>query len=160
MSEDIQWRARVFADKTLKVEVQKEIVKLALVLLGNHQLKTEYSKEGFDRYSYCKHNTKQFCPVGSKTMHYKGKWREYVVYGHTRTDVYLEVLRLLANDNSTYFPVVSYRTDNEWIDREEYKKIKDENKSMKQYVKNGLEMGYIDDREKDYEKFLGGNEQD
>jgi hypothetical protein len=158
MSEDIQWRARVFSDKILKAEVQKEIYKLALVLLGNHQLKVEHKKEGFDRYPYCKHTTKQWCPVGSRTMHYMGRWREYVVFGHTRTDVYLEVLKLLANDNSTYFPVVSYRKDNDWVERKDFEELQEENNLMKQYVKNGLEMGYIHDHEKDYEKFLGGNE--
>lgn len=155
MSEDLQWRARIFSDKTLKAEVQKEITKLALVVLGNHKLKIEHSKEGFDPYVYCKHSTKQFCPVGSRTKHYRGSWREWVVYGQTRTDVYLEVLRLLANDNSVYYPIVAPRTDDEWIDREEYNKLKTENEDIKRYVRNGLEMGYIDDRENDYEKFLG-----
>lgn len=158
MSEDLFWRARTFADKTLKDEVQKEIIKLAYVMLGNHQLKIEENKEGFDRYPYCKHDTKKWCPVGSKTMRYRGRWCEYVVYGHTKTDIYLEVLKLLANDNSVYYPVVSYRRENEWIEREEYEALQEENKLMKQYVKNGLENGYIDDNEKDYEAFLGKNE--
>lgn len=63
MSENILWRARVFADKTIKAEVQKEIEKLALVVLGNYKLKIEHSKEGFDRYPYCKHETKKYCPI-------------------------------------------------------------------------------------------------
>lgn len=155
MSEDLFWRARTFSDKVLKAEVQKEIIKLAYVLLGNQQLKIEENKEGFDRYPYCKHDTKKWCPVGNRTMKYRGRWREYVVYGHTRVDVYLEVLKLLANDNSVYYPVVSYRRDNEWVDREEYEALQEENKLMKHYVKNGLEMGYIVDGEKDYEVFLG-----
>lgn len=123
MSEDMQWNARTFSDKVLKKAVQDEIFKLALVVLGNHQLKVDYSKEGFDRYPFCKHTTKQWCPVGNRTMHYRGRWREYVVYGRTRTDVYLEVLRLLANDDSTYYPIVSWRRDNEWVEREEHDKL-------------------------------------
>lgn len=139
-SEDLFWRARVFSDKVLKTEVQKEIVKLAYVLLGNHQLKIEYSKEGFDRYPYCKHTTKQWCPVGNKTMHYRGRWREYVVDGHTRTDVYLEVLKVLANDNSIYYPVVSYRRDDEWISKEE---VGDIQENIKRYHKGLNEVDSI-----------------
>lgn len=124
MSEDLQWRARTFADKVLKSEVQKEIIKLALVVLGNHKLTIEHNKDGFDAYTYCKHETKKFCPVGNKTMCYRGKWREYVVHGHTRTDIYLEVLKLLANDNSVYYPIVSARTDDEWIPKEKFGEVK------------------------------------
>lgn len=140
MSEDLQWRARTFADKAIKAEVQKEIVKLALVVLGNHKLKIEHSEEGFDRYPYCKHSTKKFCPVGSKTMRYRGRWREYVVYGHTRTDVYLEVLKLLANDNSVYYPIVAPRTDDEWISKEEVGEIKED---LNRYYKGLNEVDSI-----------------
>ncbi|MEK4030838.1 hypothetical protein MKZ02_20170 [Pseudobacillus sp. FSL P4-0506] len=138
MSEDLQWRARIFADKALKAEVQKEITKLALVVLGNHKLKIEHNKEGFDSYVYCKHNTKQFCPVGSRTKHYRGRFRGYVVYGHTKMDVYLEVLKLLANDNSVYFPIVAPRTDDEWVEREEYDKLKEENQKYKKALEDLL----------------------
>lgn len=127
MSENIHWRARVFADKTLKAEVQKEIEKLVLVVLGNHQLKIEHSKEGFDKYPYCKHNTKKYCPVGSKKMHYRGSWDCWVVYGNTKTDVFLEVLKLLANDNSVYFPIVSHRRNDEWVERSKVEKLKEQN---------------------------------
>lgn len=124
-SENFFWEARTFSDKVLKKAVQDEIYKLALVLLGNHQLKIEHNKEGFDRYSYCKHSTKQWCPTGNKA-YYCGRWREYIVYGRTRTDVYLEVLKMLANDNSVYYPVVSYRRDNEWISKEEVGEVQEE----------------------------------
>lgn len=120
MSENLFWEARTFSDKVLKAEVQNEIVKLAYVLLGNHQLKIEEDKEGFDPYTFCKHDTKKWCPVGNKKKYYRGRWREYVVYGSTRIDVYLEVLKMLANDSSVYYPVVDYRRDNEWIEREEH----------------------------------------
>jgi hypothetical protein len=103
MSENIEYRARVFADKALKAEVQKDIEKLALVVLGNNKMKISYNKEGF------KERENEY-----RTMRYKGSWREWVVFGETKTDVYLEVLRLLANDSSTYFPIVSYRKDDEW----------------------------------------------
>lgn len=138
MSEDLFWRARTFSDKVLKAEVQKEIVKLAYVLLGNHQLKIEESKEGFDRYPYCKHDTKRWCPVGNKTMRYRGRWREYIVYGQTRTDVYLEVLKLLANDNSVYYPVVSYRRDNEWVEKEAYDEVVEKNKKYRKVIEEAL----------------------
>ena len=149
MSEDHQWNARVFSEKVLKKAVQGEICKLALVVLGNHKLSIEYSKEGFDNYPYCKHSTKQFCPVGSKRMHYKGSWRQYVVFGHTRTDVYLEVLRCLANDNSVYTPIVSYRRNDEWIEVEEYKKLSDEFEKMKEKIITGLGIPkeYLTERE-------------
>jgi len=29
-----------------------------------------------------------------------------------------------------------------------------ENEAMKQYIRNGLEFGYIDDREGDYKKYI------
>lgn len=125
MSEDFFWEARTFSDKVLKKAVQDEIYKLTLVLLGNHQLKIEHNPEGFDQYVYCKHTTKQWCPVGNTKKTYRGRWREYVVYGRTRTDVYLEVLKMLANDNSVYYPVVSYRRDNEWVSREEVETYKE-----------------------------------
>jgi hypothetical protein len=32
--------------------------------------------------------------------------------------------------------------------------ITEENEQMKQYIKNGIEFGYIDDREEDYKKFI------
>jgi hypothetical protein len=124
-SEDIEWRARIFADNTLKIEVQKGIQKLALVLLGNHKLKIEYSKDGFET----KHQ---------RTMHYRGSWREWMVFGRTKTDVYLEVLRMLANDDSTYYPIVSYRQDHEWIEVEEYKKLNEKFEQMKEKVMTGL----------------------
>lgn len=131
-SKDIEWRARIFADNTLKIEVQKEIEKLALVLLGNYKLKISYSKEGFE--------TKN-----QRTMHYRGTWRERGVFGRTKTDVYLEVLRMLANDSSTYYPVVSYRRDDEWIEAEEYKKLNDEFTGMKEQIFSGsvVPKGYF-----------------
>ncbi len=110
-----EWAARIFLDKTVKENVQFEVNKLALAVLGNHQLRIEESKdpEGYDRYSYCKHTTKQFCPVGNKKWKYRGHFKEYVVHGNTRLDIYLEVLRMLGNDNSTYYPIVSFRPDSE-----------------------------------------------
>lgn len=33
-------------------------------------------------------------------------------------------------------------------------KLENENKAMKEYIKNGIEFGYIDDREKEYEQFV------
>lgn len=125
-SEDIKYRARVFLDKTIKAEVQKEIEKLAYAVLGNKTLKVEHRKEGFDKYPYCKHDTKNYCPVGNKNYQYMGKWDQWIVYGQTRTDVYLEVLRMLANDSSTYFPIVSFRPDSEWVDRDKVEKYKEE----------------------------------
>ena len=112
-SDDIEWRARIFADNTLKIEVQEEIQKLALVLLGNHKLRIGYSKEGFETRNY-------------KTMRYSGSWREWRVLGETKTNVYLEVLKMLANDSSTYYPVVSYRTDDEWVEPKKHKKLNEE----------------------------------
>jgi len=112
-SKDVEWRARIFSDNVLKVEVQNEIKKLALVLLGNNKLKISYSKEGYETRNY-------------KTMHYMGRWREWVVFGRTRTDVYLEVLKMLANEDSTYYPVVSYRLDDDWIETEKYKDMNEE----------------------------------
>jgi hypothetical protein len=140
-SEDIEWRARVFSDKVLKAEVQNEIKKLALVLLGNHKLKISYSKEGFETRNH-------------RTMHYMGRWREWVVLGRTKTDVYLEVLKMLANDSSTYYPVVSYRLDDQWVESEGYKnlndkfvKLQEENEQRKEVMKdNGIVL------RKDYEK--------
>lgn len=157
MSEDLFWRARAFSDKVLKAEVQKEIIKLAYVLLGNHELTIEYNREGYDTYPSCKHHLKQWCPVNNKKKYYRGKWREYVVYGNTKLDIYLEVLKLLANDNSVYYPIVSYRRDSEWVEHEKYKALQEENKKMKQYIKNGLEIGYIDDKEENYKSFLNEN---
>lgn len=126
MSEDLKWRARTFCDGVIKKSVQDEIYKLMLAVLGNHQLKIEESKEGFDQYSYCKHSTKQYCPVGNRKKHYMGRFCEWVVYGHTRLDVYLEVLRLLANDNSVYYPIISFRRDEEWVEREKVAQYREE----------------------------------
>lgn len=126
MSEDIKWKARTFTDKVIKKAVQEEIEKLALVVLGNHKLLIKHNKEGFDKYPSCKHWEKQYCPVGNKKLTYMGRWREYVVFGTSKTDIYLEVLRLLANDNSVYFPIVSFRRDDEWVEREKVATYKDE----------------------------------
>jgi hypothetical protein len=103
--ENITWSARTTMDKIIKDRVQKEIYKCVLMVLGNNKLTIDESKDGFDQYPGCRHSTKQFCPVGSREKHYRGKFREYVVYGHTRLDVYLEVLRLLGNDSSVYYPI-------------------------------------------------------
>lgn len=126
LSKDLNWKARTFTDTVIKKAVQDEIYKLMLVVLGNERLRIEESKEGFDQYSYCKHSTKQWCPVGNRKKHYMGRFRGYVVYGHTRLDVYLEVLKLLANDNSAYYPIVSFRKDDEWVEREKVEKYKSE----------------------------------
>lgn len=99
-SDDIEWRARIFSDNTLKIEIQKEIQKLALVLLGNNKLKIRCNKEGFETRD-------------QRTMYYEGFWCEWRVLGKTRTDVYLEVIRMLGNDDSTYYPVVSFKYDDE-----------------------------------------------
>jgi hypothetical protein len=140
MNENQEWYARLFADKVIKKAVQDEIEKLALVVLGNHKLKISYRKEGFD-------NVRQ-----SKTGRpytYSGSWREWFVLGHTKTDIYLEVLKMLANDSSTYYPIVSYRYDKDWINSEEYEALQEENRQIKE--------AYAD-RESDishYQKVLG-----
>lgn len=118
MSDNTKYKAQVFCDGVIKKAVQEEIEKLAMAVLGNHKLKIDFCEEGFDQYPYCKHETKSFCPIGSRIKKYKGNWREYVVFGHTKTDVYLEVLRMLANKNSTYYPIVSFRYDDDWFERD------------------------------------------
>ena len=35
----------------------------------------------------------------------------------------------------------------------ENRKLKEENKKMKTYIRNGIELGYIDDREGNYKKY-------
>lgn len=127
-SENIEYRARVFADNTLKIEVQKEVQKLALVLLGNHKLKIDHNKEGYDHI-----RPNQFRPYT-----YKGSWREWMVFGHSRTDIYLEVLKMLANDDSTYYPIVSFRQDDKWIEREDYEKLQEENQKYKRALEDFL----------------------
>lgn len=122
MSESQEWNARLFADKVVKKAVQDEIEKLALVVLGNHKLKINYRKEGFDHVRQS--NT-------GRPYTYSGSWREWFVLGHSKTDIYLEVLKMLANDSSAYYPIVSYRYDKDWVDREEYEKIQEENKQIK-----------------------------
>lgn len=124
--ENLEWQTRIFLDKTIKKAVQFEIEKLALAVLGNKKLKISHKKEGFDRYSYCKHETKQYCPVGNKTWQWMGSWEEWVVFGHTKTDVYLEVLKMLANDNSTYYPIVAFRQNDHWVEREKVEKYKED----------------------------------
>lgn len=109
MSESL-WDARMFADKTIKCAVQKEIKMLALVVLGNNKLTIDYKEDGFDSYPSCKNWEKSYCPVEGKKKRYAGRFCEYVVFGTTHTDVYLEVLRLLANDMSLYVPIVSWKT--------------------------------------------------
>jgi hypothetical protein len=104
-TKNIAWAARTTMDTIIKDRIQKEIYKCALMVLGNNKLEIDESKDGFDQYVYCQHSTKQFCPVGARKKHYRGRFREYVVYGHTRFDVYLEVLRLLGNDSSVYYPI-------------------------------------------------------
>lgn len=102
------WNARTFTDKVIKSAVQKEIETLALVVLGNNELKIDYCKDGFESNIYCDSTYKSFCPSG-KSKKYRGSWRNYVVMGQTKTDVYLEVLRCLANDSSLYIPITDYR---------------------------------------------------
>lgn len=34
------------------------------------------------------------------------------------------------------------------------KELEEKNKDMKEYIKNGIELGYIDDREGEYKKFI------
>ncbi|MFE4523970.1 hypothetical protein ACFRCQ_17990 [Cytobacillus firmus] len=122
MNENQEWNARLFADKVIKKAVQEEIEKLALVVLGNYKLKITHRKEGFD-------HVRQSSTGRPYT--YSGAWREWFVLGHSKTDVYLEVLRMLANDSSTYYPIVSYRYDKHWVDREEFEKLQAENKQVK-----------------------------
>lgn len=59
-------------------------------------------------------------------MHYRGSWDSWVVYGVTKTDVFLEVLKLLANEDSVYYPIVSPRRNDEWVERSKVEKLKDE----------------------------------
>lgn len=40
------------------------------------------------------------------------------------------------------------------IECTEIEQLKNENMLMKQYIKNGIEFGYIDDRKGDYKKFF------
>lgn len=136
MSENQEWNARLFADKVIKKAVQDEIEKLALVVLGNHKLKISYRKEGFDNVRPSK---------TGRPYTYSGSWREWFVLGHTKTDIYLEVLRMLANDSSTYYPIVSYRYDKDWVDREEYEVLQEENKQIKEAYK---------DRESDIDSYV------
>jgi len=103
------WKARCFADKTIKKAVQDEIKTLALVVLGNNELKIEHDPDGYDSYPSCKSWEKSYCPARKDKKKYCGKFREYVVFGETKTDVYLEVLRCLANDQSLYIPIVAWK---------------------------------------------------
>lgn len=127
MSENQEWNARLFADKVIKKAVQDEIEKLALVVLGNHKLKITYRKEGFDNVRPSE---------TGRPYIYRGSWREWIVLGHTKTDIYLEVLKMLANDSSTYYPIVSYRYNNDRVEREEYEVLQEENKQIKESYKD------------------------
>jgi hypothetical protein len=104
------WKARMFANNVIKEAVQKEIEMLALVVLGNNELKIDYNENGFESNVYCNSNYKQFCPSG-KRKKYMGSWKNCIVFGNTKTDVYLEVLRCLANDGSLYIPIVEWNKD-------------------------------------------------
>jgi hypothetical protein len=129
MRENQEWNARLFADKVIKKAVQEEIEKLVLVVLGNHKLKIDYRKEGFDHVRPSK---------TGRPYTYSGSWREWFVLGHSKTDVYLEVLKMLANDSSTYHPIVSYRYDKDWVDREEYEALQEENQKYKKALEEFL----------------------
>lgn len=45
------------------------------------------------------------------------------------------------------------RDENTMI-KQQNRELEKENKSMKEYIKNGIEFGYIDDREGEYKKFI------
>jgi len=100
------WAARMFADKAIKAAVQKEIETLALVVLGNNELVIDFSEEGFDPYPSCRNWEKKYCR--EKKRKYRGKFRIYAVFGNTKTDIYLEVLKCLANNESFYIPITSW----------------------------------------------------
>ena len=45
------------------------------------------------------------------------------------------------------------RDENTMI-KQQNRELEKENKSMKEYIKNGIELGYIDDREDEYKEFI------
>lgn len=139
--EKLDWDARILVDSVLKEKVEEEVIKLALVLLGNHKLRLEHSKEGFDQYTYCKHHLKKYCPVGNKTKHWRGHFREYVVHGHSRLDCYLEVIKMLGNQSSIYYPIASFRRDDEVVTRDEYDDLKRDYERLNQKLFDLEEKG-------------------
>ena len=108
MSKNQEYNARVFSDKVLKEAVRNEIEKMALVLLGNKELKFQYFRGGID--------SRQ---GKDKTIYYIASWDQWFVEGKNKTEIYLEVIRLLSEESSIYFPIVSYRKDSRWISKEE-----------------------------------------
>lgn len=109
---DKRYAGRVYLDRALKEKIKDDIETIAYSLLRHDQLLI-IEKGEFDRYPYCKHDTKAHCPVGKKYK-YHGylKTKEgseapggYIFYGNSETQVYLEFIKSVIDDG-LYFPIL------------------------------------------------------
>ena len=112
---DTQWKARIYVDKAVKGKVFEDIKTIAYALMDGGTLSIE--RGDFDPYTYCKHETKKYCPLSHKRK-YRGYLRPggYVFHGNTELEIYLEVIRALAGDQ-VYFPL--YRLEKRKGDADE-----------------------------------------
>lgn len=110
---DKRYAGRVYLDKAIKKQAKNDIETIAYSLIRPDQ-RLDITKGEFDRYPYCKHGMKAFCPTGTKYK-YQGYLRRkdenseapsgYVFYGNSETQVYLELIKAFIDDG-LYFPIL------------------------------------------------------
>lgn len=110
---DKKYAGRVYLDKAIKQKAKDDIETIAYSLIRPDQ-RFDITKGEFDKYPYCKHDTKNLCPVGKKYKYMgylKAKDPEsgapsgYMFYGNTETEVYLEFIKRII-DNGLYYPAL------------------------------------------------------
>lgn len=111
---DKRYAGRVYLDKAIKQKAKDDIEIIAYSLIRPTQ-RFDIEKGEFDRYPYCKHDTKNFCPVGKKYKYMgylKSKNAEnvdvpsgYMFYGNSKTEVYLEFIKGVIDDG-LYYPLL------------------------------------------------------
>jgi len=108
---DSKWKKRISKHKRYKKFYSWIIKRLALHLLKtSNYLKEEdlihkeltitYNPEGHDLYPSCHSNLKQWCY--SKKKKYIGRFAEYIVFGDTEEEIYLNVIDVILFKQHRY----------------------------------------------------------
>jgi hypothetical protein len=104
--DNIQWKARIYKDKTLIPQIEEDLKVLVQVILGDKRtLKIQNYKDityadgkvkKFDMYPSCKNWEKKFCHC--KEKEYEGRIPElgYVFFGDNKIEIYCQVISAFA----------------------------------------------------------------
>ena len=106
--ESIEWKARLFKDKTLIPQIEEELRVLVQTILGNNRKLSierwdnitygDGTKRLFDMYPSCKCSSKKYCPAKEKK--YKGYISDlgYSFYADSKIGVYCKVIERFVGD--------------------------------------------------------------